>query len=118
MNLEGTHWQLSAMRSGQEESAPVAAAARVTLQFQGGRINGSAGCNRFFGAYAAEGNKLAITAIGTTRMACPEPQMTLERAYLAGLHTITTFESVADQLHLADAMGDTTLIFTRVPPEQ
>lgn len=38
------------------------------------RVNGRAGCNRFFGNYEQEGSKLKFSPMGATRMACPDLQ--------------------------------------------
>lgn len=39
------------------------------------RVNGRAGCNRFFGNYEMEGRKLKFSPMGATRMACPDLQI-------------------------------------------
>ncbi len=36
------------------------------------RISGLAGCNRFFGTYAAKNGELTFSQMGSTRLACPE----------------------------------------------
>lgn len=38
------------------------------------RVNGRAGCNRFFGNYEQDGSKLKFSPMGATRMACPDLQ--------------------------------------------
>lgn len=38
------------------------------------RVNGRAACNRFFGNYEIDGNKLKFSPMGATRMACPDLQ--------------------------------------------
>ena len=45
------------------------------LQFGSDRVSGQAGCNRFSGGYAVEGEMLAPGAIAATRMACPGARM-------------------------------------------
>lgn len=39
------------------------------------RVNGRAACNRFFGNYEMDGNKLKFSPMGATRMACPDLQL-------------------------------------------
>ena len=51
------------------------------------RIAGSGGCNRWFGSWSVGSDgKLAAEPFGSTMMACPEPLMKLEAAYLDLLH--------------------------------
>lgn len=42
------------------------------------RVNGRAACNRFFGNYEIDGNKLKFSPMGATRMACPDLQKETE----------------------------------------
>ncbi|HMR34004.1 MAG TPA: DUF4377 domain-containing protein [Geminicoccaceae bacterium] len=51
-------------------------------------IYGHGGCNRWFGEWSVDGDgKLAAQPFGSTMMACPDPQMKLEAAYLELLHS-------------------------------
>lgn len=44
-----------------------------TLDNEDNRISGFAGCNTFFGTYTFEpGNRISFSALGATRMACPD----------------------------------------------
>ena len=66
--------------------APTGDLQRPTITFEGDRISGFAGCNRYFGQRATEPNVAAyFSGIGATRMACIGPAMELERSFLAGL---------------------------------
>lgn len=60
---------------------PVAPDRPTSLSFDGTRLNGSAGCNRFSGAYTAEGRRLTAGPLMATEMACPGPAMTQEAAF-------------------------------------
>lgn len=42
------------------------------------RVNGRAGCNRYFGNYEMENSKLKFSPMGATRMACPDLQIESE----------------------------------------
>jgi len=66
MTLAGTNWTVDAMGgvaavSGKEPS--------ITFT-EDGQINGTTGCNRFFGGYAQDGGKVTFTGVGMTKMAC------------------------------------------------
>lgn len=54
---------------------------RYSLSFDGGRISGQAGCNRFSGGYRQNGETLTIGALAMTRMACPGPGMAHEQRF-------------------------------------
>ncbi len=64
-----------------------------TLRFENDGVTGFAGCNRWFGTLT-EYRGTRIGQVGSTRTACPEPQMTTEReflsmldgAYIGGVH--------------------------------
>lgn len=57
----------------------------LTANFEGDRISGSGGCNRFTGSYQTDSNKLSVGALGSTRRACEEPVMNQEAKYLTAL---------------------------------
>lgn len=48
-------------------------------------VNGIAGCNRYFGQGHLKGNKLRVTSLGSTAMACPPELDLIEQAVLATL---------------------------------
>jgi heat shock protein HslJ len=57
-----------------------------TITFEGERVAGFAGCNRYFAGIEQDPNVARyFTGIGATRMACPEPAMSLETRFLARL---------------------------------
>ena len=64
----------------------------ATLQFlRGGRLAGSATCNRILGPYEKQGAPLSIKTVGTTVMACPEALMSQERQLLNLLPLIKSY---------------------------
>lgn len=42
------------------------------------RVSGIAGCNRFFGGYEEDGNKLKFSHMGATRMTCPDIELEMK----------------------------------------
>jgi heat shock protein HslJ len=97
-DLAGVEWVLTHFGGGD----PAPAEPAITLVFEGERIAGSSGCNRYFAGVEA-GNapgELAIGLVGSTRMACPEDQMALEDRYLKGLGSVVRFAFVTDRLAL------------------
>lgn len=51
------------------------------LHFDGTRLSGSAGCNRFSGSYTQHGRKLTAGPLAATKMACPGAGMAQEDAF-------------------------------------
>lgn len=57
-----------------------------TLLFDaGGRVAGTAGCNRWFAGFELTGEGLSFGQAGTTMMACPDPLAEQERRFLDAL---------------------------------
>lgn len=106
--LEGTSWQLSA-----ETPLGVAlGAAGVTARFEDGTLTGNSGCNQYNGSYEVDGDALTIGPdIASTQMACPAPQMAVERAYLTRLPKVASYEIAGDTLTLSDEEGAALLLF-------
>lgn len=62
--------------------------ARVTLNVDGSNVSGQAACNQYFGELAIESGRVSTAGFGQTEMACAEPVMALEAAYLSALAKI------------------------------
>ncbi len=82
--LRGTAWRV--VRIG---AAAVPDEVEITLEFLKDRVAGNAGCNRLIGPYRLGGEGLSFGQLGVTMMACPDPQMRLERAFLDALSRVT-----------------------------
>lgn len=93
--LAGTNWTFVSIGS-----VAVAADRPTALQFDGNRMSGSAGCNRFSGSYSVDGGTLKAGPLMATEMACPG--MELEQAF---------FKLMASPVSLTFA-DDGTLILT------
>lgn len=103
-DLEGSSWVLISILDQQVEKI------EVSLQFQGGKLNGKAVCNRYFSDYSTEKNTLKIGNIGSTKMMCPE-QSELEHEYLDLLAKVQEYEIQKNQLYLNGKSG--SLVFKR-----
>jgi heat shock protein HslJ len=115
--LEGSTWTLLSYVAPDGQPADVLRDTRITAEFKDDQINGSAGCNRYFGSYETDGSALTIGPAGSTMMFCsPEEIMLQETAYLATLSTVASYEIISDQLHLQNANGDTVLLFATEEP--
>jgi heat shock protein HslJ len=64
----------------------------LVLDLEESRVTGSGGCNRLAGTFALSADALRFGPLATTRMACPEPAMAREQAFLAALDRVTSYE--------------------------
>jgi len=110
--LDGTAWTLAGL-PGRSMLSHVTA----SLSFHpGGRISGSDGCNRYAGAYRADGSALTITPGGATMMACPAPVMQQADAFTAALAATRSHALAGGRLVLHDAAGGTLATFETMQP--
>jgi heat shock protein HslJ len=109
-SLAGTAWIAEDIDGG-----GVADRVRSTLAFErDGRIFGSGGCNRYFGTVKLSEDRLQLTPLGTTRMACPPAVMDQETRFLAALAATATFRSDG-KLLLLDQAGTTRVRLAPLP---
>ena len=101
-SLDGTTWTI--VMIGQ---LPVLDGVPTEVRFDGGRISGTAGCNRFNGDFSIASNVLTFGPVASTRMMCPEKQIAQEAKFLALLAgKLTKRYSVQGNLILADDKGN------------
>jgi heat shock protein HslJ len=113
LTFEGPTWLLESYLNLEGQTTERLPETRVTITFADGQVNGSAGCNNYFGPYEVDANNLTIGPLGSTLMACDPNEVALqETAYLASLSNVASYEIVAGQLQLRDADGQTILIYT------
>lgn len=78
-HLDGTSWRILSI----EGAAPFAGHRPASLQFAGNRISGGIGCNNLSGAFTSDGNRLTVTQLVSTRMACESALMAQEARLIA-----------------------------------
>jgi heat shock protein HslJ len=106
IGLSGTRWRLMTLGGKILDTL-----ADITLDFQDGQAGGNAGCNDYGGAYdAGADGSFSMPDVLSTRRTC-EGVMGLESAYLAGLRDAAHYRLIDDRLELADAGGETLLVF-------
>lgn len=68
-DLQHHHWVLESARwPGHRQPPQQSPHIEIGEHFT---VNGIAGCNRYFGQGHLKGNKLWVTSLGSTAMACP-----------------------------------------------
>jgi heat shock protein HslJ len=80
MSLQNQTWVLQEL-SGIDSKQLEALERPVTVRFADGKVNGFSACNRFFGGYQQEADRLVIGNLGSTMMACESPAAEIERSF-------------------------------------
>lgn len=107
-DLAGTAWRLLRI----DGEGDVMADTELTAEFSADRVAGTAGCNRYSGSVADGGPAgIAIGPLLSTRMACPEPVMEQETAYLKRLEEVTQIGFSFGRLRLSSAETPSALLF-------
>ena len=114
--LESTPWLLVSYTDKQGKTADALPDAPVTIDFKDGMIAGKSGCNNYTGTYQTSGSKLTITTGASTMMACPDPIMRLEQAYLSDLGKSAAYRIAGGKLQITDNKGKTLLAYTVLQP--
>lgn len=66
------------------------------------KVTGFAGCNNFFGSYELNGSSLKFGPVGSTRMSCPDLQLSLETEFLKALGKTRGWELRGNVLLILD----------------
>jgi heat shock protein HslJ len=89
----------------------------VTAHFEGGRVYGSDGCNRYSAPYTATATTLEVgPAAASTRMACAQPLMDQAEAFMRALTQARAYRIQSGQLELLSADGE--VLASHVPQPQ
>ncbi|MBN8606406.1 MAG: META domain-containing protein [Caulobacterales bacterium] len=83
-----------------------------TLEFAADRVSGTGGCNRYFGGYAVNGERLIFSGVGSTEMACEQPVMAQESAFHAALGAVRFYRRDGETLVL-EGEGESDLLILR-----
>ncbi len=84
--------------------------AKATITFtEENNVQGYGGCNRFFGGYRLEGDRISFSAIASTRRYCEET-MAVEDAFFRALGKVTRLKVSVDGLTLLSEDGSTEVM--------
>ena len=98
-DLDGTKWILATL-SGR----PPLVLSSITLEFDGGRIPGSDGCNHSSGVYGASGSRLRVGPnVASTTMGCQPELMQQAGVFMNALLGAQTYRTVRGVLQWRDA---------------
>ncbi|QLQ05518.1 MAG: META domain-containing protein [Anaerolineae bacterium] len=112
--LEGTEWAALSVNNGKNAVVSIVNGTEITAMFDGQKVGGTAGCNRYSAGYTTDGDKITIELPLSTMMMCAEPEGVMEQegAYLAALSQAATYAVRDGQLELRDAGGALLVSFT------
>lgn len=79
------------------------------------RVSGRGGCNRFFGNYEMDGDKLKFSPLGATRMACPDLQT--ETEFFQVLETVDSY-SLKDGVLAFKSKGKPVAVFYKAEEQK
>ncbi len=118
VSLESQSWEVVSYNNGKEAVVSLIIGSRITAEFDGQQINGSGGCNNYFGAYEADGENISIGPLANTEMFCVDPEgvMDQEQQYLAALQSATTYRIDDDRLEMRTADGALAVSMAAVEP--
>lgn len=84
-----------------------------TLEADGDRVAGMAGCNRYNGQLREDGTALSIGPVMSTRMMCPPAVMDQEQKLFSALARVRGMDLRNGLLHLLDAEGRSIIRLSR-----
>ena len=114
VDLVGTAWQVEDIDAG-----GIVDRSNVTIEIPAaGNINGSAGCNRYFGTMTVAADGISISGLGSTRMACVPALNAQEQRFLTALQESVSFTADEQFLRLRDADGRERIRAVRMEPDQ
>jgi len=100
-DLAGSEWRPVAIGD-----AAVPEDVEIFVRFEAdGALKGNGGCNNFFGSYQTSESSFEVGPLGATRMACPEPIMDMEDAFMGALQAGKSFKRERIKLELFDEHG-------------
>ena len=103
--LVGTYWRAVEIDGNPVTPRSKKREAHLVLMSEGRRVSGSTGCNRFTGTFEQTADSFRFSKMAVTKMACPPPLDTLERAFLQALNVTATVRISGNTLELIDASG-------------
>lgn len=108
-DLAGTRWQMRSING-----ASVDRSIATSVAFDGTRMTGSAGCNRFSATYSSDGTRLSAGPIAATKMACTGPAQAQEQAAFAILGAPVTIRFAADGAMILMGTGGHNIVLDLV----
>ncbi len=112
--LAGTSWSL--VSHGGKTLLPGTA---MTAVFEKDQVSGTASCNHYFGGYQLKGEKIEISGLGWTEMACMDPEgvMLQEQEIMNQMGNASSFAIQGSQLTIQTVSGE-VLVFQQLDSKE
>ena len=104
-------WSLNALKLDGEK-IDLGKKNKVWIDFKSNRVSGNGGCNSYGGTFTLDDDRLTITELAWTEMAClDQAVMKLENQYLQAIGQVKKFNVNDKELILTDADGKIEIVF-------
>jgi len=115
--IEGPLWRLTRLAGEENQTALAGLANPPTVRFDAGHLQGFDGCNQLVGSYTIDGDRVDLSALAGTMMACPRPVMVVETAFKKALTGALRFTVADGQMTLTrESATEPALVFEAAPP--
>jgi heat shock protein HslJ len=106
-------WEVTGYYSGDAIRSPIPDTT-LTARFGAEEVAGNGGCNQFSGPVRIDGETIAIGPLGSTLVACEDPERTTqEQQYLEALQGAASYRATGDRLELLRGDGGIAVTFDR-----
>jgi heat shock protein HslJ len=106
-------WEATSLLKGDGVRSLVAGSEITAVFADDGKLSGSAGCNTYTTTFKRDRGALTIAPPEATELACAEPIMDQERAYLEALPKTASYRVEGSKLLLLTAAGTFVATFSR-----
>jgi copper homeostasis protein (lipoprotein) len=100
--LRNTYWKLVRLGGAPVEAAEKQTEPHLILAAREPRVSGSGGCNRIVGSFEVEGDRLRLSRMAGSRMACPSG-MEQEQRFVQALPNVERYRIRGSHLEMLDA---------------
>jgi heat shock protein HslJ len=114
--LEGATWRLTDHPGPAGGLVPVPDAIVATAIFADGQVSGGTGCNRYHGGFQTTDDRIIVSSVAMTMMACGPAETAVERAFTVALEMAASYAIDGDSLELAGDDGRVSLRFRATQP--
>ncbi|MDD4528517.1 MAG: META domain-containing protein [Bacteroidales bacterium] len=95
-----TEWELIKMGSSKPKLTETDNKITILFSKNNSHFAGYSGCNRYSGKFNIKKENLTIENVISTKMACPDLNMSFENNYLNALNKVTNYNIIEDTLFL------------------
>ena len=113
--IDGLTWRIVQL-PGIDAGVLASTSRPLTVRFEGGRVSGFSGCNRFMGGYSLDRDRVTIGPLAGSMMACGEQATAVEKAVLGALAGTHRIGVDGDRLTLTSGTGASLVLVAEPPP--